>query len=112
MEIKYNNRVPYITRGIRQSIKQKHKLYNTYLKNPTDLNKANYKIHRNTLTSLLRITERTFHEEQLKINVNDSTKCWKITKEAVGQNSVINDDNYTFHINGNDVNDKQITQNI
>ena len=38
VEIKYNNRVPYITRGIRQSIKQKHKLYDTYLKNPTDLN--------------------------------------------------------------------------
>ena len=108
VEIKYNNRVPYITRGIRQSIKQKHKLYDTYLKNPTDLNKANYKIHRNKLTSLLRIAERTFHEEQLEINVNDSTKCWKIIKEAVGQNSVINDDNCTFHINGNDVNDKQI----
>ena len=108
VEIKYNNRVPYITRGIRQSIKQKHKLYDTYLKNPTDLNMANYKIHRNKLTSLLRITERTFHEEQLEINVNDSTKCWKIIKEAVGQNSVINDDNCTFHINGNDVNDKQI----
>ena len=29
-------------------------------------------------------------------------------KEAVGQNLVINDDNCTFHINGNDVNDKQI----
>ena len=29
-------------------------------------------------------------------------------KEAVGQNSVINDGNCTFHINGNDVNDKQI----
>ena len=62
----------------------------------------------NKLTSLLRIAERTFHEEQLEINVNDSTKCWKIIKEAVGQNSVINDDNCTFHINGNDVNDKQI----
>ena len=108
VEIKYNNRVPYITRGIRQSIKQKHKLYDIYFKNPTDLNKANYKIHRNKLTSLLRITERNFHEEQLEINVNDSTKCWKIIKEAVGQNSVINDDNSTFHINGNDVNDKQI----
>ena len=108
MEIKYNNRVPYTTRGIRQSIRQKHKLYDTYLKNSTDLNNANYKIHRNKLASLLRIAERTFHEEQLEINVNDSTKCWKIIKEAVGQNSVINDDNCTFHINGNDVNDKQI----
>ena len=32
----------------------------------------------------------------------------EIIKEAVGQNSVINDDNCTFHINGNDVNEKQI----
>ena len=72
VEIKYNNRVSYIARGNRQSIKQKHKLYDTYLKNPIDLNKANYKIHRNKLTSLLRITERNFHEEKLEINVNDS----------------------------------------
>ena len=42
------------------------------------------------------------------INVNDSTKCRKIIKEAVGQYSVINDGNCTFHINGNDVNNKQI----
>ena len=82
--------------------------HDTYFKNPTDLNKANYKIHRNKLTSLLRTAERNFHEEQLEINVNDSAKCLKIIKEAVGQNSVINDDNCTFHINGNDVNDKQI----
>ena len=67
METKYNNRIPYIiTCGIRPSIKQKLKLYDTYLKNPTD--KANYKIHRNKLTSLLRIVERTFHEEQLEID--------------------------------------------
>ena len=65
MEIKYNNRAPYITRGIRQSIKQKHKLYDTYLKNLTELNETNYKIHMNKLTSLLRITERNFQEEQL-----------------------------------------------
>ena len=45
------------------------------------------------------------------MNVKDSTRCWKIIKEAVGQNSVINDDNCTFHINGNDVNDKQIIIN-
>ena len=30
VEIKYNNRVPYITRGIKQSTKQKHELYDTY----------------------------------------------------------------------------------
>ena len=41
--------VPYITRGIRQSINQKHKLYYSYFENPTDLNKANYEIHRNKL---------------------------------------------------------------
>ena len=105
MNINYINRVPYITRGTRQSIKQKHKLYDTYFKNPTDLNKANNKIHRNKLTSLLRIAKRIFQEEQLKINVNDSAKCWKIIKEAVGQDSVINDDSCTFHIN---VNDKQV----
>ena len=52
------------------------------LKNPNNLNMANYKIHRNKLTSLLIITERIFHEEQLEINVNDSTKCWKIIKEV------------------------------
>ena len=30
------------------------------------------------LTSLLQLNERHHHENQLEINKDDSTKCWKI----------------------------------
>ena len=91
IKLKYNNRIPFLTNGLKKSIKQKHRLLEIYHKNPTDLNKANYAKHRNRLTSLLRVNERKYHENKLEINKDDSTKCWKIIKEVIGNNAGLKD---------------------
>ena len=76
IQLKYNNRISFLTNGLKKSIKQKHRLLNIFNKSPTDENKANYTHHRNLLTSLLRLNERS-HENQLEINKDDSTKFGK-----------------------------------
>ena len=38
-KIKYNNRLPYITCGLRKSIKHKHTPRHAYTKDPSDENK-------------------------------------------------------------------------
>ena len=46
VKLKYDNRIPYLTNGLKQSIKRKHKLREIYENNPTAENKDNYKNHR------------------------------------------------------------------
>ena len=40
--MKYDNRAPYLTRGLKQSIKNKHMLWEKFEKNPTIENKNIY----------------------------------------------------------------------
>ena len=107
IKLKYNNRIPFLTNGLEKYIKQKHRLLEIYNKNPTDLNKANYAKHRNRLTPLLRVNERKYHENKLEINKDDSTKCWKIIKEVIGNNAGLKDQSSTIIINGKEIKDRQ-----
>ena len=52
-EIKYSNRLPWITKCLRNSIDHKNKLHATYNKNPSLQNNINYTKYRNNLTSIL-----------------------------------------------------------
>ena len=85
IKLNYSNKLPWITKGLRVSIKQKHILKNILEKNPTADNKMNYKRHRNALTSLMRTTERRYNEDQLELYKNDLRKVWKIMKEVIGK---------------------------
>jgi len=68
INIKYDNRLPWVTDGLRNSIKHKHKLINNYKQNPTEDNKDKYKKYHNKLVSLMRTAERNFYHEQLELN--------------------------------------------
>ena len=85
IKLNYSNKLPWITKGLRVSIKQKHILKNRLEKNPTADNKMNYNRHRNALTSLMRTTERRYNEDQLELYKNDLRKVWKIMKEVIGK---------------------------
>ena len=108
---KYNNRHSYLTSGLKQSIKQKHKLYDIYVKHPTEFNKSNYNKHRNKLTSLLRINERKHHQDLLELNKNDMSKSWKIMREVIGKHSNADLNKCVFNVNGSETNNSQIITN-
>ena len=55
-KIKYNNRLPYITSGLRKSIKHKHTLRHAYAKDQTDENKQKCRTFNNKLTLTLKKT--------------------------------------------------------
>ena len=54
-----------VTKGLKQSIKNKHLLWQKYKINPTTENKNNYLQFRNKLTGLLRKSEQIYLEGQL-----------------------------------------------
>ena len=111
IQLKYNNRISFLTNGLKKSIKQKHRLLNIFNKNPTDENKANYTHHRNILTSLLRLNKYENHESQLEINKNDSTKCWKPIKKVIGNSAGLKDQSSSIKVNGSVIKDKQLICN-
>ena len=55
---KYRNRLPWLTTGLKESIKRKNKLYRISLKHPTSYNNTVYIDYRNRLKTLLKIEEK------------------------------------------------------
>ena len=51
---KYRNRLPWLTDGLRKSIKHKNKLYRKYLKFQTSYNRKLYSVYNNKLKSILK----------------------------------------------------------
>ena len=54
---------PWITTGLKQSIKQKHLLYKKYIYDPTEVNNQVYKIFKNKLRTLIRKAEADYYKE-------------------------------------------------
>ena len=100
VRLKCLNKHPCVIKGLRTSIKQKKFLRNKFLKNPTEENKLLYKRHRNLLTTLMRNTERLYHENQLELNKHGLRKSWKIMKEIMGKQSDSGNNNFECIIEG------------
>ena len=82
----YHNRKPWLTKGLKHSIKLKNKLYVKSIKCPTLSNINYYKDYRNRLHSLLRRHERQYYCELLKQNKNNLSKQWKVINDIINKN--------------------------
>ena len=71
---------PWITQALYKSIKEKNKIYRSFVKNGFE-NKvkfAYYKRYRNQLTHLLVLSKKEYYQSQFFIARNDSSKTWKL----------------------------------
>lgn len=102
---KYNSRKPWLTFGLRKSIKIKNKLYVIFRKEPTTCNEVIYKNYKRYLRKLLRKTEREYLHQQLTDNKNNLRKSWQIIKNVINKRKSQNVQ-VEFEINGNRENDK------
>ena len=55
---KYRNRPPWLTAGLKESIKRKNKLHRISLKFPTSYNNTVYREYRNKLKTLLKMKKK------------------------------------------------------
>jgi exonuclease III len=101
----YHNNKPWLSIGIKNSIKTKNKLYYLSKKYPTELNKTKYKEYRNKIHSLIKKTEKKFYEDKLKQNQSNIKKSWCIIKEIINKkiNKQISNE---FIINGHKTSNK------
>ena len=88
VKIRYNNREPWLTQGLKDSIKVKNKLYKKCPKVKTIANETRYKTYRNKLNLLLKlqrnnITQNCWLTARMTQKKNQT---WKIIKNIVNKN--------------------------
>ena len=85
VKMKYNNRKPWLTEGLKDSIKIKNKLYRKYLKVKSATNEMNYKNYRNKLHHLIKIAEKRHYSKLLNECQDNIKKTWQIIKNIVNK---------------------------
>ena len=68
---------PFVTAGIRVSIRHRDKLYQNYLKNKSELNRQIWKKYSNKVRELLRKSEIMFYKDQLDEHSGNCQNLWK-----------------------------------
>ena len=81
----YRNRKCWLTKGLKQSIKIKNKLYILSIKNDNAENKRRYLDHKRLLNRLLRNAERDHYDQLLRQNSGNIKKSWEIIKEVINR---------------------------
>ena len=69
---------PWITKGIRRSIKIKNNLY-------CSGETASYKIYRNKISMLTRISKKRYFHKYIQVNVSNISKIWEGINSLLGR---------------------------
>ena len=85
VKTQYRNRLPWLSKGMKESIKLKNKLYGISLKHPTFYNINRYKTYKNKLTSILKQEEKLYYQSQILANKNNLKKVWTIIKHVINK---------------------------
>ena len=90
---RYINRLPWLTEGVKKSIKYKNKLYRRQLKFQTSYNRKMYTTYNNKLKSIIKKLEKEYYQNNLKKYEHNIKKTWIIIKEVLNKHktSKIND---------------------
>ena len=73
---------PYITEGIRKSIKHRNKLQKLSAKWPLTYEKE-FKRYRNMLTSIIKTAKDSYYKSTLKDNAGNPSKTWQIINDIL-----------------------------
>ena len=88
VKTRYRYRLPWLTEGLKNSIKVKNKLYQTSVKHPTSYNFSKYKYYKNKLSSILKKEEKMYYQSEILSNKNNLSKVWAIIKQVINRKKV------------------------
>lgn len=84
-QIKHKRNKPWLSPGLRKSIKQKNKLFTIFRKRPTLTNEIKYKTFKQQLNRLLRTAEKSYYHTLLQRNSTNAKHTWKILKDLINK---------------------------
>ncbi len=71
-------KAPWITNCLLKCIRRKNSLYKKSVRNPTVANIHKYKVYRNKLNSLLRVSKQNYFSSQLEKEKRNMRNTWKV----------------------------------
>ena len=74
---------PWITSALRKSIYVKNNLYKKFIKTRSTYIHSKFKLYRNKLNHLLKISKKKYDNSYFFDNINDSKRVWKGVKQIV-----------------------------
>ena len=80
------NDKPWITSGLKTSIKKKHLLYKKYLQNRSDENRLEYTTYNNDLRTIIRKTEIKYYKRVFNEKENGIKQMWKTLSAILNRN--------------------------
>ena len=110
VKISYKNRKPWLTEGLKKSIKIKNRLFRAKKKFETDDITQKYNAYRNKLNKLLRTAEQDHYDHMLRTHRNNLRKLWSIIKDVINKNKT-SCSTSRFYINNKCVTDKRAIAN-
>jgi hypothetical protein len=85
VKLSYNNRKPWLSEGLKKSIRIKNKLYINQLRRPSEVNIQKYKTYKRQLNRLLKLGERSHYDDLLQENQKNTRKLWSILKDVINK---------------------------
>ena len=79
------NTSPWMTGCILKSVKNKNKLYKSFLTNPSNSNKQKYIKYKNKLNHIIKIAKKNYYEEQLIKHKQNSKMMWKTLNKLLNK---------------------------
>lgn len=107
----YQDRKPWLTKGMKHSIKLKNKLYIRSIKRPSIANKTKYKKYRNDLNRHLKAAERQHYADLLTLYKQNLRKSWEVIKEVINKKRKKSTKRVRFMINNKIVEDDECISN-
>ena len=99
---------PFVTAGIRVSIKHRDRLYQKYRNNDNDINKSIWRKYANKVDNVLRISEIMYYKNQLKNHSSNSQSLWKIFGKILNNKKSSSNTINKININNADISDSYL----
>ena len=94
---------PYITTGLKISIRTKNKLYLKYLKNKSPENELIWKNFRNRTNSCIKRSEEKYYSKILKSSQSNSVNLWKTFGKILNKKKIKHKRNYSLIVNNKSI---------
>ena len=95
---KFNEKM-HITKGIKNMIKKRNKLYEIYLNDKNDENKEKWRLMRNETNQAIRNSEIAYYQNQIKEHGNNCQSMWKTLSHIIGNKKKKNSNITSLNIN-------------
>ena len=100
----------WMTDGVINSIKHKNKLYKKYLNNPTPNNFCAYKLFRNKLNTIIKVSKAKFYNDKFEKAKNNAKNTWNVINSLLNKKKCT-DAPSKFKIEGNPTSNSRVIAN-